>query len=317
MHPTRIFANHPLNARYGRTFKVVLILCMGSLLPAQEGEQEETKENVEEEVFDLPVFEVETRYDRGYISTNTTSGTSLNTLVRDLPMGLEVINQEFIEDIQATDMKEALSYSPGVFLETYQNTSAANSAFSDRSRDVSPSTGIAADEFNDAVIIRGYSVPNQQRLGFRVGSIVPGYGVALGGITDSANIERQEVVRGPQALLYGINVLSGIVNIIPKKPLAERRTYITLGAGSDGYLRSILDTTGPLVENTLHYRLIGATLEEDDWIDYKKESRTYYAAQLEYYFSDKLKLFLEGQYAEYTHEGIGPQFFYDAQKGAF
>lgn len=316
MNLSRLNQNRPLTVLHVKTFQVLFILCMGPLLFGQQRSLESEGEKAEEEVFDLPVFEVETRYDRGYISTNTTSGTSLNTLVRDLPMGLEVINQEFIEDVQATDMKEALSYSPGVFLETFQNTSVANSASSDRSRDVSPSTGIAADEFNDAVIIRGYSVPNQQRMGFRVGSIVPGYGVALGGITDSANIERQEVVRGPQALLYGINVLSGIVNIIPKKPLGERRTYITLGAGSDGYLRSIFDTTGPLIENTLNYRLIGATLKQDDWIDYKEESRTYYAAQLEYFFSDKLKLFLEGQYAEYTHEGIGPQFFVDAQTGA-
>ena len=64
-----------------------------------------------EEVFELSPFEVSVEGDQGYLSTNAISGTSLNTAIRDLPMPLEVINRELIEDLQATDLEEALEYS--------------------------------------------------------------------------------------------------------------------------------------------------------------------------------------------------------------
>lgn len=269
-------------------------------------------ESGEEDVFELSPFVVSQRDDRGYRSTNSTSGTSLDTQIRDLPMALEVINSELITDLHASNFKEALDYTAGVFLNTYENTSSANDGVN--SRDRSPSSGASANNpFADTIVIRGYAVPNQQRMGFRVGSIVPAYGVVLGGFTDTANTERLEVVRGPQSLLYGINVLSGVVNLLPKLPLPENRTTVRLEYGNYDYLRGLVDQTGPLfADGSLNYRVVVAGGEDGDWTDHQLDTSFYGAMQLEWILNSKNRLFFEAQYGKSRREGGGRQFFTDS-----
>ena len=76
---------------------------------AQESAEEE------EDVVTMSVFSVDASQDQGYRATNSISGTSLNVAIQDLPMPIEVITSEFVEDQQATDFKEALRYTSGVF----------------------------------------------------------------------------------------------------------------------------------------------------------------------------------------------------------
>ncbi len=271
--------------------------------------QEETGE-----VYELSPFEVRVEDDRGYRATTTTSGTALDTLIRDLPMGLEVITQEFIEDQQALDFREATAYSAGVFFESFEDQTAATQhlrsgtwgEFGDRS----PSGAInIASPFANAISIRGYSVPNQQRMGFRIGAIVPRFGIVLGGSTDSANTQRQEVVRGPQSLLYGINVLSGVVNIIPRRPTSEVRTRSSMTLGSHKLRRFTLDHSGPLLPGHLNYRILGTYTEQGHWEDYRDTKRNYYAGQLDWFATPNLRIFLEGQYSMSKSYGGGPRFF--------
>jgi outer membrane receptor for ferric coprogen and ferric-rhodotorulic acid len=264
-------------------------------------------------VYELNPFIVEqSANDVGYITSNSTSGTSINMLTRDLPMPLEVLNQELINDLGATDFKEALDYSAGVFTQSFQTSSSSVQGFGERSPS---SVGSVNDPFQNAVSIRGYSVPNQQRMGFRVGGIVPAYGVVLGGTTDSVMTDRLEVVRGPQALLYGTNVLSGIVNIIPKRPLSEFRGSASLSVGNFDYFRSSLDVSGPVIQDKLNYRLLGAYQTKDDEIDFRSDSRQVIGLQFDWKILPKLSLFAEYVNADREATGIGPQ--YITNTGAF
>ena len=63
----------------------------------------------------LSEFRVDTSKDKGYLATNAISGTRLNTAIKDLPMPIEVVTSEFIQDIGAVDLKEALAYSAGIY----------------------------------------------------------------------------------------------------------------------------------------------------------------------------------------------------------
>ncbi|KAF0093071.1 MAG: TonB-dependent receptor plug [Puniceicoccaceae bacterium 5H] len=263
----------------------------------------------EEEIIELPAFEIVTGKDDRYLSPVAQSGTPINMAIRDAPLSLETVNAEFIGDLQAVDSQEALAYSAGVFLESFENTSTANSDF--ESRDRSPSSSASSDApFTNQVIIRGYSVPNQQRFGFRIGSIVPAYGVVIGGSTDSVNTERLEVVRGPASLLYGINVLSGVVNVLPRKPVGQFGGEASVSVGSYDFFRSTLDVTGPLTD-TLNYRMAAAYTEEGDWTDYLLDKKQYYVGQLDWTPVKKVNLFLEAQYSKSRREGGGQQFFVD------
>ncbi len=60
------------------------------------------------------------------------------------------------------------------------------------------------------------------------------------------DIERIEIVRGPQSAVYGSDSLAGVINIISKATAQELGASIYVEAGSDRYTRSALDFTGPI-----------------------------------------------------------------------
>jgi iron complex outermembrane receptor protein len=69
-------------------------------------------------------------------------------------------------------------------------------------------------------------------------------GKNLGGIFEVAELERVEVLRGPQGTLYGKNTLGGAVNLVTRMPGEDFGGYLEGGFGSEGYksLRGRIDT---------------------------------------------------------------------------
>jgi Outer membrane receptor proteins, mostly Fe transport len=66
---------------------------------------------------------------------------------------------------------------------------------------------------------------------------------AQGSIFDIADLERVEVLRGPQGTLYGRNALAGAVNLITKKPSGEAggSAELTYGSYDEVKFRGVLD----------------------------------------------------------------------------
>jgi outer membrane receptor protein involved in Fe transport len=259
----------------------------------------------------------------GYRAANATSGTRLAMDILDLPMALDVVTNEFITDTGATDFKEALAYTSGAVIDIFEagsgNNRAANEAYSGE-RSPSASAAGTNTEFTNSISIRTFRTDTQQRSGFRIGGSVPSYGLVLGGLTDSINTERLEVVKGPAALLYGVNVLGGVVNIIPKRPLSEPRSSLTFTAGSEDFLRTAGEHTGPLLKEVpglggqINYRIAGAWDERGDWTDHKARESSFGTAQFEY-LHRRFRLFTEFQIGSLRLNGIGEQFIYDKLTG--
>jgi len=60
-------------------------------------------------------------------------------------------------------------------------------------------------------------------------------GKNLGGIFEIAELQRVEVLRGPQGTLYGKNTVGGAINLITRQPGEEFGGRVDLSVGNEGY----------------------------------------------------------------------------------
>ena len=134
----------------------------------------------------MSVFEVTTSKDIGYQSANAAEVTRMNTPIENIPINVTIFNQQFIEDLLATDTSEVLAY------DASSVKTSENDGFMAR---CSASVGT---NFLD-----GFA----QTTGF--------------GSHPLGNLERVEVLRGPAAILYGSGGYGGTYNRITKQAAAE------------------------------------------------------------------------------------------------
>ena len=120
------------------------------------------------------------------------------------------------------------------------------------------------------VYIRGVGVVDSQvTQDPPVGIYLNGVYVArpVGLSLDVANIERVEVLRGPQGTLYGRNTTGGAINIITRKPNEEKLEFSQLvGAGNYNAIRSQTVLSGPLTD-TLSAGIAYTLDQRDGWLE--------------------------------------------------
>lgn len=78
---------------------------------------------------------------------------------------------------------------------------------------------------------------------------------------DPSNIERIEVLRGPQSTLWGTDAIGGVINIITKRPVEGAGSKVFAQAGSYGSLRGGVDFAG--AGERFDYRLAVTTMSTD------------------------------------------------------
>lgn len=143
-----------------------------------------------------------------------------------------------------------------------------------------------------------------------VGMYVDGVPIldAMGYEQDLVDIERIEVLKGPQGTLYGKSAEAGVVNIVTKKPDNEVRTKVSAVVGTDDKRRGSFSISGPVVEDRLYLSLSMLHDEKDGWIEQLLSNHTvddtkrrYGRASLRYTPTDSLEVILAGTYEEYDN----------------
>ncbi len=119
--------------------------------------------------------------------------------------------------------------------------------------------------------IRGMGTTgNNPGLEAAVGSYVDGvYRARAGqGFGDLLDIERVEILRGPQGTLFGKNTSAGAVHIITKKPnLEEQEGFVQLEYGNYDHKRVAISHSAPIVEGLLGYRVAASWNDRDGFYE--------------------------------------------------
>ncbi|MGH8451817.1 TonB-dependent siderophore receptor [Pseudomonas sp.] len=192
-------------------------------------------------------------------------------LLLETPQTVNVVPAQVLRDQQPRNLDDALSNISGI---TQANTLGST---------------------QDAVMLRGFGDN-------RNGSIMQDGMPLVQGRALNSTAERVEVLKGPASLLYGIQDPGGVVNIVSKKPELVQSTSLTVrgstfGDGKNGSGGN-LDTTGPIGDSGLAYRLIVDHEDEDYWRNFGTHRETLVAPSLAWY-GDTTKVVFAYEHREF------------------
>jgi len=150
----------------------------------------------------LDPFEVSETSDKGYGEVNSNSLTAFKADLAKLPVSADVFDQKFFDDTNLGNVEQTIQFftaGAGSFSATPDST-AFNSQYLDRQSGTLSIRGLQAT----AWLVNGF---------FSVG----GGGLTGTGLSSNFDLEKVEVINGPQALLYGASGAGGVVNLTTKQ----------------------------------------------------------------------------------------------------
>ncbi|MGE5723025.1 MAG: TonB-dependent receptor [Sphingomonadales bacterium] len=161
------------------------------------------------------------------------------------------------------------------------------------------------NDFNQAkIFIRGVGA-NTSTTGSSTGVAFHVDGVyvarAEAQLTSLFDVERVEILRGPQGTLYGRNAVGGSINVITAKPTEDLSGYARLTYGNYNQIVSEAAVSGPIVDNIL-FRVAVKTEDRDGFgknpvsgKDVDDAKRRMARANLLFNFSPDVSLLLTGE----------------------
>ncbi|MEH1964884.1 TonB-dependent receptor domain-containing protein [Nostoc sp.] len=165
---------------------------------------------------------------------------------QDVPISVTVIPRQEIEDAQINSFGGIANQTP-------------NFNFS--------STSSGGTEFN-TYSLRGLNNQNFLTAQDSVAFYIDDVPIDYNGFLDLAllDLERVEVLRGPQSTLYGRNSSAGVVNIISRQATPEPETRVSASYGRYNSREFQFSLNDALVEDKLSLRIAGAYRGQDGFI---------------------------------------------------
>ncbi|BET66790.1 hypothetical protein ASA1KI_17080 [Opitutales bacterium ASA1] len=192
-----------------------------------------------EPVVELSTFEVASDSDTSYEALNSASITRFNVEMKDMPVSADIFTQTLMRDVAASSIEDVVQgYSAG-----------AGYAAADGSGGDAAGAQPGDRNANTYIQIRGMNTPVIQRDSFMPVGTFGNPGSTGVGRTDNFDLERVELINGPQALLYGGGGAGGVINVTSKQArfgtpgslLSNPRGYVLFRTDDFGTLRGEVD----------------------------------------------------------------------------
>jgi catecholate siderophore receptor len=175
----------------------------------------------------------------GYLATRTSTATKTDTPLRDVPQSVSVITQEQIKDTGAQKMEDVVRYVPGVVWHQGEGN-------------------------RDQVVIRGQSSTAD--------FFVNGMRDDAQYYRDLYNTERVELLKGPNAMIFGRGGGGGVLNRVLKDADGATRREATVQGGSFNDARVSADVGGR-VSDSFAARLNAVYEQSDSYRDFDNLKR--------------------------------------------
>ncbi len=167
--------------------------------------------------------------------------------LQDTPLSITAIDSELLESRNQTDLSQIARQAPNVTLNAMGGAYGASLGASIR--------GIGQFDFNPAY---------EPGVGMYIDDVY--YATLTGGIFDLLDLERVEVLRGPQGTLTGRNSIGGAIKLFSKKPSQETEGYFSATYGS----RKRLDLRGSAnfaLTDQIAARISGVFKRQDGYVN--------------------------------------------------
>lgn len=188
------------------------------------------------------------------------------------PQVYTVIPKELLKEQLTVDFKSVLTAAPGVSAATL---------------------GVGSGGTGMAMRLRGFAGADG------AGSIRNGMATNFVSLSDPANIESIEVIKGPSGTLFGTTLISygGLINRVTKKAYDKQGSEISVTTGAWGLGRVTADYNTPLdKEKKVLFRLNTALHKENSFKDFGINKTLMFAPTVTVKASDRLTLTLDAEY---------------------
>ena len=163
--------------------------------------------------------------------------------LQDVPISVSVTSTDTVEKARIVDLKDLQSVVPSLKVTQFQSAGQTN--FTIR--------GFGNGNGNDGI---------ESSVGVFIDGVYRSRSAAA--LDDLPEIERIEVLRGPQSTLFGKNVSAGAISIVTKKPSFTWGGKAEVSVGNYGLINPKATITGP-ISDTLAFRLSGSVNQRDGY----------------------------------------------------
>ncbi len=163
--------------------------------------------------------------------------------IQDVPMSITAFDEFVLDDKDINSIDKLTDYVPNLILSNSSGIAGyARPAMRGILAEIG--AGISTAMFIDGIPFLSHS----------------GYNASL------QDIERVEVLRGPQGTLYGKSAEAGAINIITRQPDNDFRGKIALDGGENYKKEVSVNISGPILQDKLFFGLSGQYYDKDGWI---------------------------------------------------